>query len=501
MAAVSESELQNAPAPPDPDKEIAACALDGAYFTHTYLWLDSPHGDGVAVAPFKLWPAQARLLWRFYIDRMIVILKARQLGISWLCCAYVLHVMLFEAGKVVLAFSKGQREANELIRRVAAMYHRLPNWMTNKLPKLVKHNNDELEWDNGSRMNSMPATKGSGRTFTASCVLMDEAAWQMFGSEVYTGVMPTMADGGQMIMLSTANGYDDLFEPTWDRAVKRLSSFKAYFLSWRDRPDRDQAWYETTYANSTEPAQFKQEYPSNPREAFLMSGNARFEGWWLDAQEPNVELPLERYDVPEALRHLLDDGLQLYRPRRPRRRYMIAADLAEGLEHGDANHAVIYDVATWEEVGNLNNNDEPDTFADQVAVLCAYFNCHVYPERNKDGGTFIARMKRMAPRYLGRGPDGKFGWLTNQVSKPDMINLLAGALRDTAVTIHDEAALQEMRIYRTLANGKTSAPKGKNDDRVMAHAIAAAMLTRGIRTGHAVSASTSGPARRRYIPR
>ncbi len=59
-------------------------------------------------------------------SRKLVILKARQLGISWLCLSYALWLMLFQAPATILLFSLREEEAKELLWRLRGMYERLP---------------------------------------------------------------------------------------------------------------------------------------------------------------------------------------------------------------------------------------------------------------------------------------------------------------------------------------------------------------------------------------
>ena len=155
--------------------EYAKCAADAAYACDSYGLIDDSqgHGDGAGTMPFRLWPAQVRVMWALQVQRLVLILKARQLGISWICCWYALWLCFWQPGKVVLLFSKGQNEANELIRRITALYQRLPDWMRDAGPQLIKDNTEELGWDNGSMIRSLPASPGAGRSFTASLVILD----------------------------------------------------------------------------------------------------------------------------------------------------------------------------------------------------------------------------------------------------------------------------------------------------------------------------------------
>lgn len=225
-------------------------------------------GDGFGTMPFKLWPAQAELLWALLLNRLVLILKSRQLGVSWICCWYVLWLCFWQAGKLALLLSRGQDEANEMLRRVRVLYERLPEWIRQAGPAVVKLNMEEIAWSNGSRVQSLPASPGSGRSYTASVAIMDEAAFMAYASEVYTAMKPTIDAGGQLVILSTANGRANLFYTLCERAMKGLGGFVFRFLPWWVRPGRDTAWYAATEADAIDATLMKQEYPATPEEAF-----------------------------------------------------------------------------------------------------------------------------------------------------------------------------------------------------------------------------------------
>lgn len=268
--------------------EWLASGADPAYFVDNFAIIDEPQGESISTLPFRLWYEQVQLLWDLLEVKRIIILKARQLGITWLCCAYALWLCIFHKGKTVLAFSQGQEEADEIIRRVKVMYERLPNAMLVLLPKLIKDNTSELKWGNGSRVKAFPATKKAGRSFTASLVLMDETAWMEWGEQLYTAVKPTVDNGGQLIVFSTANGEDNIFYRIWSEAEKGLNEFKAVFLPWSVHPKRNADWYAKTEREYPSSALMRQEYPATPEEAFTNTGAERFLAsmlWWDNCLE------------------------------------------------------------------------------------------------------------------------------------------------------------------------------------------------------------------------
>lgn len=469
--------------------ELAKCAADAAYFCHHYGVIDDAqgHGDGSGTMPFHLWPAQTRVMWQLMLHRLLIILKARQLGISWLCCAYALWICLFSAGKMVLCFSQGQAEANEMLRRIKALFDRLPEWMLEALPKLTKDNTEELEWSNGSRVRSLPATQKAGRSLTASLVILDEAAFLQWAGALYTALKPTIDGGGQLIILSTANGLGNLFHQLWTRAIKKVNAFVTIFLPWWSRPGRSKAWYDAQLSEYTDPNMVKQEYPASATEAFVASGRNRFSSAWLEAQTPNIREPIPTDQLPEALRALAlraetgRNQLLIYALPERGREYILGADVAEGLVHGDYSAAVAIDRTSWEEAACLHGHWEPDEFGEILAELGTIYNtAAIAPERNNHGHTVLAALKRLHYPKVANGPDDKPGWLSNLKTKPQSIDTLAEGLRDALCLVHTQMAIDELQIYRINDNGSTGAPEGFFDDLVMAWAIALSVARRPV---------------------
>lgn len=459
--------------------ELARCAADPAYFIDAYGVIDDAqgHGEGAGTMPFRLWPAQRELLADLHGSPKVLILKARQLGISWLCCGYVLWSCLFRPGQLALLFSKGQDEANELLRRVRVLYDRLPEPLRDRLPRLVREMVTALEWDNGSRVRSLPATKGAGRTFTASLIVLDEMAHMQWARELYSAAKATVNDGGQFVGLSSANGVGNLFHQLWARAAAGADRFRAVFLPWTARPGRDDDWYAGQLADSPDPDLIRQEYPANPTEAFVVSGRTRFHPDWVADQDGNLREPLPAASLPAAIRHV--PGLAYYADPVPGRRYAIGADVAEGLEGGDYSAAVAIDRETRAEVASVRGRMEPDEYADALDALGRHFDATVAVERNNHGHAVLLKLNALAYPKVALGHDGRPGWLTNSVTKPVAIDALAVGLRDGGVTVRTRAALAEMQVYAVGPSGSTGAPAGYHDDFVMAWATVLGWMQMG----------------------
>ena len=240
-------------------------------------------------------------------ERLIVFLKARQLGISWLACGFALWLATQYSGQAILAYSQGQLEANELIRRTSLLYreHRDP------LPPLTRDNTGLLEWGNGSRMLSLAATRRAGRSFTASLAILDEWAFMQWGRETLAAVKPTIDAGGKLFIISSADGQGTAYHQFWEQAKAGASGYTPIFLPWHARPDRGPDWRDQKLVESGgDTASVLREYPANDLEAFAAATGLVYDVWSDGPADGNVTEDADY--VPDGGRVLwaCDDGYE-----------------------------------------------------------------------------------------------------------------------------------------------------------------------------------------------
>ena len=178
--------------------EWLTCSESPLYFIDNYLHIYD--GTEKAWIPFRLWPAQARALKTMQIERLVVILKARQLGITWLVLGFALWLMLFQPSAVVLLFSRRDDESIALLgdERLKGMYSRLPGWMQARAVNI--DNGHVWALSNGSVARAFPTSAGD--SYTASLVICDEFDLVDNQGALMNAVKPTIDGGGKMILLS-----------------------------------------------------------------------------------------------------------------------------------------------------------------------------------------------------------------------------------------------------------------------------------------------------------
>jgi phage terminase large subunit-like protein len=252
-----------------------------------------------SIIRFSLWDAQRSALRELQSHRQIIILKARQLGITWLVLARVLWMCLWHANKTIIVISKDQDAANETIRRVRGMFVRLKD----KPPRasvLKIDNVSEIAWPNGSRVKAFASSSDAGSSYAGSLLVLDELAKNPNAESVYTSAKPTIDDGGEVVILSTAKGRENIFHTLWEKACAGTNTLHPVFLSWQSRPGRTQEWYARVAADALSMQHHAQEYPITPDEAFQSLAKTPFLqsiSWWdackesipaLDSREPVV---------------------------------------------------------------------------------------------------------------------------------------------------------------------------------------------------------------------
>lgn len=238
--------------------------------------------------PFELWDKQEEALHDIMEHRLTVIMKARQLGLTWLVLAYAVWKMVFHQGYSVVALSKREEpDAKELIRRLQFTLKNLPFWLIREKKTAPPEWNGPM-WESTvltitihhpdgepSTFQSLTAAPDSGRSFTANLVILDEWAFQQWATEIWTAAFPTInrPTGGQVIGLST-NKRGSLFEYIYREAQRGVNGFKPIFLPWSSDPRRDEKWYEDT--KKALPVDVLQEYPATPEEAMSAGEGTSF---------------------------------------------------------------------------------------------------------------------------------------------------------------------------------------------------------------------------------
>jgi hypothetical protein len=457
-------------------REILRCRKSFVYFCDTYCQILSDAGQGGSWTPFRLWPEQRRVAGLLEGNRLVMVLKARQLGLTWLVLAFALWLMLFHPIATVLLFSRRDDEAADLLAvRLHGMHDHLPAWL--QAGGFTADNEHQWALLSGSRALAFPTTAGD--SYTATLAVVDEADLCPDLDRLMRAVKPTIDGGGRMVLLSRSDKSKphSPFKRMYQAARQGLNGWVPAFLPWHARPDRDAAWYEAqrrdVLARTGATDDLAEQYPATDTEALAPRQlDKRIPTAWLTQcyQEASAIDPDVLYAPAQRLPAI--PALVVYARPQPGRAYVIGADPAEGNPTSDDSALAVLDTMAGEEVATLAGRFEPTVFAGYVAQLAQWYGAAILCERNNHGHAVIARLDDLGlSASLLHGHDNKTGWMSSTLGKVRMYDACADACKNKEVVIHSFAT------YTQLAHidGSTlRAPEGQHDDRADAFALACA---------------------------
>lgn len=443
-------------------EEWLKCSASSAYFIFNYCKIyDATQGTWI---PFELWPSQLDVLERLNTDPLNVILKARQLGMTWLVLCHILWKMLYRPVFTALLFSRRETEAIYLLgsQRLRGIYEHLPRWMQSR--QVITNASHEWILSNGSVAYGFPTTAGD--SYTASYAFVDEADLVPDLDRLMNAVKPTIDGGGSMTLLSRADkpNPNSAFKKIYRGARAGENGWKATFLPWYSRPGRTAEWYEAqrkdVYARTGSLDDLYQQYPATDEEALMPPT--------LDRRIPYAWLKLCcDFWAPIATPSLSLPFTRVYAEPMPNREYMLGVDPAEGNPHSDDSTIVIVDRQTLEQCAILAGKVDPDVLTNYTISLSKWYNgADIMVERNNHGHvvlTLLNNNAQMREKIL-KGLDGSPGWMSSSRGKAVMYDTLVEEIRGHSCTIHDE----ETAVQLASIEGTTlKAPEGDHDDRAM----------------------------------
>lgn len=454
-------------------RETKKCASDIVYFIKTYCKVRN-ESDGIV--PFDLYRFQEDTLEDIHRNSRTMILKSRQLGLSSLLAVYSLWTCLFSSGKSVVVISTTEKTAQEFIRKVRLANSKLPPWM--KLETL-ENSRKEIRFSNNSSIMALSSASNAARSFSASLLILDEAAFIESIADVWTAAQPVLSSvkNGKVIVLSTPNGSGNWFHTMW---VDSTNGFNKVILDWSLHPDRDEVW-KIKQIEDLGIRKFSQEFGCS----FLMSGGTLIDGVIIKYYEDNV--------VKEPLEKRRAESIWVWELPRLDERYIIAVDVARG-DGSDFSAFNVIKCDTLEIVADYKEKIDPRSLASIVTSVATEYNHGLLiVERNGQGYNTLQSIvdfgypnlyyssndlkivdlqKDLSNLDRLRGEDDKLkaGIETSTTTRALFINRLEEVIRKKRLKAYSSRLLSELKTF-IWKGGRATAADGFNDDLIMSLAI------------------------------
>jgi len=427
------------------------------------------------------------------------VLKARQFGISTYYLLKKLDKTIFNENQTTCILAHEQDAIKKLFRIIRFAYDNLPEGIR---PRLAKGGGSIYELyfpDINSRIYCDLESRGD----TISNLHVSEYAFCKDPDKVRATMDAVPITTGEISIESTPNGmnhfYDEWNDSSW--------AFKKHFFPWYFHHEykmevTNPAPYtgeeleliekaKNLYNVDITPEQiafrrfkisqrpgkkghdhFLQEYPEDDTSCFLMSGASAMDLNLIKKKRDNAPSPISD-----------SDGLRVWETFTRGQLYVCGVDTAEGIGK-DYSVATIYNARTRKQAAQLRvNRMKPGVFGSKVYDLCKLYTGHrtLWPllgvERNNHGHAVILRLTDLSYPNLFEAEDGRSGWKTTSSTRPVLIDEFIEDVEADIMEIRDDDTLGECM---TLVDnkGKIEAVEGKNDDCIIASAIANQMMKR-----------------------
>lgn len=443
-----------------------------------------------------------------------IVLKPRQIGFTTLeLLRDFQYARTHEGAQVVVVVHDGAAK-NDLFSAIHLMERCLRKY--GLLPAAKENTKTGIRWDDlDSSIKVIEAGKDEttaasrGRSGTIHRLHVTEAAFYKSPEETLTALFAAVADAGEIVIESTANGVGNWFHEHVQLAREgRFEDFKFHFFPWYEHPEyraepgaypepvtkREQFWENELRKLGCDEGQISwwrrqvvrhkidkalREYPPTPDAAFTESGESWIAPEYLDRMRAQVREPLEQRTLT---RGDADYGpLRIYKHPEPETAYIVIADPAEGVGLNEAaitvmEHRSAEIVACWD-----NRRVKPGALAHVVAMVGRmYNNALVAVERNawakddgdREGGHETLQVLERDERYPRLYRDKrskKLGWATSKESRALIFGDLANGIEspDGPTIWHPDAkAIAELASVVLTDKGPRvpAKNKGRGDD-------------------------------------
>lgn len=522
---------------------------DPAAFFGEAVWIPSPLRSDEGRVLLGLFDYQHEDLETFLSERFVVVLKARQLGLTTLAMAVALWELLFKPGSNILLVSKDQRTADTALSLLDFMLDFLPPWVRFRAPKLTTNSAREKVFTFGdgmtSRIVSLPATKTAGAGETATRVLWDEAGLAQEQDDTFRSLMPTTDAGGSFVLFSTARGAMNRFakvvreahggESRWDlmfhpwyvsRLMNPLADKVASCPNGQCDECVDYTHYEAKKREFVDkPWLFYSEYPSSVEEALKESGHSRFPG--LPPEEDFEAFPWRGRieENPDGTPRLVEDRWGPLRlteagldpPHNVRCALSIDPATGQGLDATAMSVGWLDHDGTPVRAGFWHDNMIEPVEAARQAVLLGYHFNRAMIAVEKQGGYGDTMLHEIvdvagypnvyAHTYTGsrrRKQQTVFGFPMSYAKRPLVIDTLAQYVPNEEdpdrATIDgiDSMLRTELGAFVIRDDGRYTADVGMHDDLVMSTGIWLYVLLQEVGAAKAAPNSEPGSTEQRY---
>ena len=446
--------------------------LDPKFYLESFCKIK---GKQPGLVPLVLNDAQKDLFNALNKHSRVIILKARQIGFSTAATGYLYHMAITTPGINVALVGYNSDLTTELLDKVKTFYRTTPASIRPQIKYNTKYEITFPALD--SKILVLPSTENVGRGYTLFACLLTELAFWEKAEEKMTSIENSVPKNGKIIIESTPNSIGNLYHRMW-MAQDNGYEKKEYGWWWH----YSQEEIEDIRKRMNNPMRFAQEYELE----FLSSGRPVFPPALLKRLRKGILKVGDEVVLPDGAKHIVcedDDGAVTYFPEVKGKKYVIGADVAEGVTGGDYSVFSVWDRESGDEVAFWRGHMAADKFGILLNKWGRKYNdALMVVEINNHGLTTVTALRNLQyPQMyfrptkfdqMGTSYSDRIGWKTTRVTRPLMIDDLSQALQEGSLKIHSLHTLDEMLTFVFDDDGFPNAQSSFRDDCIFSSAIA-----------------------------
>ena len=498
--------------------EYAKCYKDSSYAIRSYL--ETYDNTQSSYVPFKLFPEQEMMLNNFEKYNENITKKYRQAGVSTATAAWISKVIQFASKtkpEKVLILANKLDTAQELANKIRAFLNQWPDWINVGFSK-EKDSQRHFKLNNGCEVKCVATSVDALRGYTPTILIFDEAAYIETGDDLWAACMASLSTGGQVIMVSTPNGYDKIYYEIYDQSIQGLNDFKISELHWENDPrfTKDLVWVKTKdiihYMLNREDYDDSlniTEEDQNNFKGLTRKGYKPYSSWFesmckklkFDRRKISQELesaflgsgdnviPIDTIEriketmVEEPKEKYASGQLWVWEEAKLDHKYIMGVDVSRG-DSEDYTTICVIDFDERTQVMEYMGKIPPDLAADLAFKWGNLYKAYIVIDITGGMGVATARkLQELGYRDLYvEGANTADKWKYNPKLLEKIPGLTFNNKRSQIVSAFEEAlrhgfVIKSHRLLNELytfvfVNGKPNHMKGKHDDLIMALAMA-----------------------------
>jgi len=501
----------------NPQQKLIACINNPVLFIQTFMYALNKSGNKVH---FVLNPEQLILLNGLKNNKYNIVSKSRQLGISYVMCAYSLWLAITKPESTCFLIAHTEKATREVFHKLKQLYNDLPDCIK---PEYVANNRAELALANGSRISCYTMSNSEiGRGSTIDFVHFSEVAFMKPDAleKNLLAIEQALAPQARIVLESTSNGINK-FSEIYNKAEQKDSLYHNYFFPWykdkvmfklevnqftkaynniSDHPlcekdlddderelcklgaDLSQLSWRRMKIKNIGLEKFRQEFPSSFQESIIVTGNSVFNTEHVIKAYNNVKANVKEcaFNCPKDL-IVYRNYMKIWESPQKGDKYYMGIDCGEGV--GQDYHVITILNQDLKECFQLRSNK----IAPYEVAKCAYMLGKIYNNalivvEKASGGNVV--LDKLVHEYTYRNlykhkefdQKGKMikkvGRVTSAKSKPLLIGDFVELFDNNDVYICSLDLLNEMKTYQYEDNGAMNGKTGFHDDTVISICLA-----------------------------